>query len=58
MTALMAAASAGQQDAVLFLLDRGADASLTTNRGRTAAQIAMTSTNPQLAELIASRVRR
>ena len=52
MTPLMGAASAGRIDMAQFLLDRGADRSIKTSRGRSAAQMAMTAARPELVKLL------
>ena len=53
-TALMAAASAGQQDAVALLLEHGADPALRDPAGRTAADLATEAGHSDLARRLAT----
>ena len=53
-TALMAAASAGQQDAVALLLEHGADPALRDPAGRTAADLATEAGHADLARRLST----
>jgi hypothetical protein len=57
MTPLMAAARFGHGPVVAFLLDHGADPSIKSSDGFTAADLARKFGHPKVAELLQSRVR-
>lgn len=57
LTALMAAARSGHEPIVAFLLDHGADPSIKSSDGFTAADLARKFGHPKVAALLHSRVR-